>query len=219
MKDRFYKIRIPKDELIQGKDLVHLRFIDTENRENSYREIKNQMILESPPELIAELAENSRVTNIIEPPVRTLGFIIDHKAKQIFNDFNIADKTAFYDLKLIDRRQHHYLDYFYLHHISMMNSHINFEDSSFHIKNIITKAEEDVSFQNYSDLRHFTSNNIIKEIHSDRISIDSEMKEYDFFKLALGDIAFYVSDRLKSALEEAKITGVDFIEADFLSFE
>ncbi len=213
----YYEIYVPNEEEVAGEELMQIRFIDTEDRKDSYRLITGQALLDNPPALIAEFAEDAKITNVVKPPNETLGFIVDNKVKYILDDFKFSNQTAFYQIQIVDRRQNHFINYHFLHYVGNLNRSIDYERSKFYVKNILSNDKREIKFTSDEERKTFCSNNIIDKVFPEMIYLSNDHESRDLFKINIGRTSFIVSESLKLSLEKSGVTGVAFRDVDYLT--
>jgi hypothetical protein len=136
----------------------------------------------------------------------TFGFVLSPKAKAIFEQFELPNHR-FFPLQVVFENKPH--DYYFLL-LSQENQPINYEASTF--VNMWNEDEE-VSISNYQDLLEFTPSKNGKEafystaeVEETKIVFDNELDLYS--AVTNTNTFFYVSERLKEAIEKGKLSGV-----------
>ena len=164
------------------------------------------------------LAPKSRITNILSVAMLTLyGFFVDTKVEKVFKDFNLP-KHRYYNSK-VKRKTKIYDNYKWLHIVSDYTDFICYESSKFYTYNFfddvflskINPASKEIliSLKEKMKKDHFFT------IKAKKIALSPNFFELklDLFKISEFDHDFYISERLKKALIESKITGYSISEA------
>ncbi len=166
------------------------------------------------------LQKGSAVTDLISH-VFGKGFICSEKARKIIVEHSIGE-TNFYDVR-IKHKETYYDNYKMMHSVNNYTDKIDFGKSIFHIQksenNVLIGAPHPIAnLEEYKalseDFRQSKSIVAFKdwrwltpiEIHFK----DNYQPEHDIFIILGLNINTYISERLRSALERSKITGMMF---------
>ncbi|MBO6515649.1 MAG: hypothetical protein JJ975_03770 [Bacteroidia bacterium] len=140
------------------------------------------------------------------------GFIVSKRLKLILEDMNLP-KHRFYHLTykrkdgaLIDG---HY--YFFQYVLEHNFEWIDFDNSTFYIRQEIGDQRMDVTVQNAKELVELidVSHDHFKRVLFDSLTFNSSYSEADFFELYQLNWLPIISERLKNRLEEENITGLE----------
>jgi hypothetical protein len=140
------------------------------------------------------------------------GFIINKKLRNIFQQ-HITCKCQYYPT-CIKVKNNFYDDYFFMHVVSDLPDYIDYEKTPFFIKEygddlgsvkVNSKTEYESFNKQLEGMKFLSSNkpNLKKEI----------IGQYDLFVETHFKYSFYISEKLKNTLLEAKITGISFEDA------
>lgn len=163
------------------------------------------------------LQKGSAVTDFISHVLGT-DFICNEKARNIIKEHSIG-VTDFYDLK-IKHKDTFYDNYKLMHSVNNYTDKIDFEKSVFHlqkIENNVKVGEEKFSIANLEEFREYTDKFKRLNLQERRWVTPIEIRfkenyqpEHDIFIIWGININTYVSEKLKTALEKNKVTGVRF---------
>ncbi|WP_196888988.1 hypothetical protein [Aureivirga sp. CE67] len=138
----------------------------------------------------------------------SFGFILSAKAKRIFEKFTLPDHKFFPVNVIFNDKSHEY--YFLL--VAKENQPINYNQSSF----VVKKTNQDFTLNNYHEyieIREKRTKNLKNwnkfNIKETKIVFDRELDLYS--RITVG-IDFYLSERLKEAIEEAELSGILILE-------
>lgn len=215
---KYFKIRFPYDEKILGRDFIPIKFIDTIDRQNSYRLITTESILESPPILLARFSKDCVKKNIMRLPNQLIGFAVDSKAKNVISNFSLPKYTSFYKIYIVDNAENVFYEYYIFHYAYSDNVEIDFKQSQFIMFDIITRQSSEITFKDYSEFNKFRFSNLRKEIVPISIKFHNNILEiYDIISLNIGKVGFCISDKLRDSLMQYEVSGLVYERADFLT--
>ncbi|WP_196888987.1 hypothetical protein [Aureivirga sp. CE67] len=136
----------------------------------------------------------------------SFGFILSAKAKNIFEQFILPDHKFFPVNVIFNGKNHEY--YFLL--VAKENQPINYNQSSF----VVKKTNQDFTLNNYHEyieIREKRTKNLKNwnkfNIKETKIVFHRELDLYSRITSYVG-IDFYLSERLKEAIEEAELSGI-----------
>ncbi|UUC46483.1 hypothetical protein [Flavobacterium cerinum] len=164
-----------------------------------------------------DLDKGAKITDVLNVGTINLdGFPIRNKFCDILNDFNLF-KIQFVDI--IDRDLN---DYKFMFFNSDLTYNIDYQKSDFilveDILGDITELDEKIAPNRDAVLKaydEFCSEDIFNRLvpqNGYQFLSDFNIEEYDVFRIGHFDLSFYVSEKVKNALESNNITGVEFIE-------
>lgn len=175
-----------------------------------HNEFPNQAI-----NLKYELNKGAEITDVLsEAAVTGTGLLLNKKALDLFLAFKVIDYKV-YPAEVYDPKSGKSLEYFWLHlagneqHVSW----IDFPKSGFYS----TKAG---FFKKYKNLKRFQDfldfkkkKGILWGMETDSIILSDQFPNLDLFVFYRFTINLFISDLLKTALVEHKISGIQFEDA------
>lgn len=170
------------------------------------------------PDLNAfRIEEDAKLTDAISINSINFGFLFNEKIKNIISKYNIPENRFFtsYISYKNSIRNSYYFFYFihnYAQFLDYKKTNFYLADSFGDIKSInINDAEE---YNNYYQIHNLST---LYSIKTDKyIFINNHLPTYDMFKISKVDNNTYISHRLKTALEEANVTGIEIVPTDVL---
>lgn len=168
------------------------------------------------PDLKWELKPKAKLTDIISVGnITATGFLMNEKAKAIFQSFNLIDHK-FHNATLFVKSQP--LHYYYLQLTNGNFENIDIEKSSFCITNAFRLKKNDIIITSYNDLiekqKKLEFGNIIS---AEKIHIKNTDFDLFFFPFIHNDI--FVSEKLLNELRKYKITGYRVKGQDILQVD
>ena len=163
------------------------------------------------------IGEDSFLTDLLSSGfIPNESAILTKKTMGLINQFNTLD-TQSINVKILHRNEI-YDNYKILHFTESLLPKINYDKSEFY--NSIQK--EPIIIKDYEDFIAIR-NELIKNYEqpfSKNLFIEKKhVESLDYFTLGFPSGEIIVSERLKEALEEAKITGIRFQKIDDILFE
>jgi len=160
------------------------------------------------------LHPQAKLTDVVSVINPYFGLVVNDKVKQILTKF-VLPEYRFYDVRI--QSKDIFFNYNFLHIICDLTDKYNFSCTQFYISELL------------SDNRFFKTNSpegLNKEIDKAlpfgkvgiyKLDIKRNVNiNYDIFYLTPADNELYISHRLKTALEEAKVTGIEITPTDVL---
>jgi hypothetical protein len=171
------------------------------------------------PELIFELEEKAKLTDVISPSnISAKGFLVNGKVKNLLSGFVLME-YKYFPATVIFRKEK--LEYYWLHfkeneHDFLAN--VNFKSSSFFIANLAFMRVDSISIQSYEDFIDKKANLSMKHILADKIALNNTLmaQNYDLFYISYINNNFFASESLKKAIADKNITGFSIIEQSVL---
>lgn len=160
----------------------------------------------------------AKLTDLLSISVMYGGFLISKNLKELFQQFNLP-LHRFYPAKVLHKKVFH--DYYWMHIICDMTDFVDYPNSKFFIYYNYFHDLGDIKINSKVDLfqkeTELIANNEGKTvtIWSKRITLNSLFdKTLDLFEVGNFDSKYYVSERLKSAVEKEKLTGISIKYAE-----
>jgi hypothetical protein len=163
----------------------------------------------------------AKPTDMVSNAITKPGFFIDKKVKSIFEKYNLIPHR-FYPAKVIHKKK--LLDnYFWVHMMADFTDCIDYPNSSFFIRRkFFTDTGDEIKIESLED--YFEKRKQLKLDNPETyVTINAKRicwypaffnKKLDFFEIGPFDANFYISQRLRDALVENKITGCNIQPTD-----
>ena len=160
------------------------------------------------------LAKRAKCTDFVSNIAVYFGFLVSEKVKTILDQYKLPDHR-FYKASVIYKKKK-YSNYYFLHIISDFSHFIDYSKTQFYIENF--RIERAVSVSSRAELWHIykTMGNLDDIVLNEYRFHRNFQIEYDMFYASFFDMKMYVSEKLKNALLQAGITGVDFFETQLI---
>lgn len=189
---------------------------------------KGSILPDFAPDLDALVMHNrSKQTDLISSGL-SIGLIISKKLKIIFEQFKFPPHR-FYTAKIIHKKIE-LNDYYFMHVVSdYYNDYLDFLDydqsvfvttgiSGGEPKGITLNSKQDYLNKAQQLQKDFSEKKVYRAIKAEKICFNAKFdKNLDCFIAPFG-IEYYISQRLKAALFENGITGVEIQSTDRISF-
>jgi hypothetical protein len=174
--------------------------------------------LTNPPEI--QLEDGAIISDALDSIYLTYSFflIINNNLLRLFKEvnlpyFEVFDIPVFYHKKVLEYKLFH-IDY------PKNDNFINFSKSSFYVGQ--RGKDPDYFIKIISDYEEYTQmkeklkvENTRKHLLAKEIVLDLSDNKFDLFRLTVDySMGYYISEKLKSKIEELKYTGFDFKEIE-----
>jgi len=166
------------------------------------------------------LKKGSVMTDFISSAIGK-GFVCNDTAKKIIEGHKIG-KTSFYDLRIM-HRDTYYFNYQLMHSVNNYTDKVDFNKSIFHIQRLVNnqkvgKVQPIANLEDFINLSHKIRKNttygdwqfLVPKLISFK---ENFQPEHDIFLIWGLTYNTYISEKLRSAFETNKLTGLMF---DFL---
>jgi len=185
---------------------------------NSCWNLRHDQFPEFIPNLHAfKLDKKAKITDLISIGSIYFGFLINQNLKKILNEFYLPE-VRFYQ-SYISYKNSINNNYYFLHNIHHYSEKIDFNKTKFYISDSFGNKQT-ISILNASELNNYYKihkvSTMLRIITNKYIFKDNYIPEHDLFQISFTDSCTYISHRLKTALEEAKITGIEITPVDFI---
>jgi len=183
---------------------------------NSYRKMRHDNFPDFVPNLQSYvLDEVAKLTDFLSKGHPYFGLLINDKMKNLIQDFCLPT-SKFYHASIMNGK-HLCHNYFLFHFISDLSDSIDYKKTLFYLWDTF-EASPTICFKNKSDLQNkYKEIDSITKIRTDKFILKSQNKiNFDLFHISFFDNTIYISHRLKTALEEAKVTGIEIMPTDVL---
>jgi len=215
---KFYYLQESIDESTIGKSFPQIQSMSPNynyNADNSIRSLKKSKLFEGELNLNSfKLNNGVQRTDFLSNAIKNFGFLISERTKNIFCNFRLVN-CKFYPANVLNTEYSY--PYFFMHIVDNLDNYIDFIKTEFFITDGVEVIEK-VRFKNCTELIEERKRiNPLHLIRSSKYQFISDFAiPFDIFQLASTDPRTYISHRLKTALEEANITGIEIIPTDII---
>lgn len=162
-----------------------------------------------------QVSYKAKVTDIIKCVFTNSkkSFFLNDKTKNLLLKYNLSPYEL-YEAKVLHRDKI-YDNYFLIHFIDDMTKYIDYEKSTFNIKNMIEWQKweiikENIKFKNYEELINFYFNikdsSVIMPLELNMINQNLDLLAFKFFGNNI-----IINEKIKTCLESNKITGIEIL--------
>ena len=144
------------------------------------------------------------------------GIIISDKLLNVFKEFLLPKELQIFDAIAIHKGREYHYNYFYIYEANEERV-FDFENNYF-IKTNFGFPEDDYFKIDYKELKKRSLENY-EELTPKEIIVKPENITSDIFRLDLTMSGYYVSQRLKEAVEKAECKGLKFIPIEELKYK
>ena len=185
---------------------------------NSVYNLNQRGKLDFIPNLNSILVSNkAKCYDIIRSvPVSRAGMLISDKLLNVFKEFLLPKELQIFDALAIHKGREYHYNYFYIYEANEA-SIFDFENNYF-IKTNFGFPEDDYFKIDYKELKKRSLENY-EELTPKEIIVKPENITSDIFRLDLTMSGYYVSQRLKEAIEKAECKGLKFIPIEELKYK
>jgi hypothetical protein len=167
------------------------------------------------------LVSRAKLTDLLSVSVLRGGFLISEELKTIFDKFKISSHK-YYRAK-VKYGGIYYENYYWMHIVSDLTSFVNYQNSLFFVYHNFSQNLGEIEIISKEDLlqkeKKIKSDNPGKTIAiwAKKIELLPTFdKSLDLFKISRIDGNFYISENLKNAIVNKKISGLNILEANNL---
>lgn len=164
------------------------------------------------------LQKGSAITDFVSASIISTGFVCSDKVKNIIQEHRMG-LTNFYDLG-IKHKDTYYSNYQLMHSVNNYVDRVDFDKSIFHIQRLennqkVGKVQPIKNLEEFIELSKKLNKNITYGDWNCVVPIticfkDNFQPEHDIFLIWGLTNKTYITDRLKTAFEKKKVTGVMF---------
>ncbi len=186
------------------------------NGVNSYRKLRHDVFRNLKPDLDSFLLQKkAKLTDFVSKTNPYFGFLLNEKVKNIMQNYKLLP-YRFYNAS-IKEKEMFYNDFFLFHFISDLSEFIDYTNTKFVVTDYIDIVEEFNTSSKSELYSKWKSTSSLYEfkVYQYQFITDFEI-EFDLFKVSFTDPKTYISHRLKTALEEANITGIEIVPTDVI---
>ena len=218
---KYYKLK----ESIKGLRTIFYAKLPKEydfNAKNSIRKLKFRGKLEFTPnlngiELKNSFNPNKRDIMILSSTGNRGGIIISDKLLEVINEFKLPNELQVFDVNAIHKGIDYHYNYFYLYN-PKQEEYLNFKEMLFYETNMVGIIKRELKINNYNDYLNFKNENKLIQIYPNQLIFLKEKINTDIFNLSYIGLGYYVSERLKEAIEEANCQGIEFTPIEELNY-
>ncbi len=217
MNNNFYILRYSDDPKIIGKAYPQAQKMSGDynfSAQNSCWKISYDAFPDFEPNFKSfVLHRSAKLTDVISNSVLYFGLLISERFSSLLNQFSIPTYRLFTAYLIQNANDYQYK---FFHHVSDFTTSIDFEKTDFYLFDGFERTAAEIS--SHEQLRElYMKLPTTTKIKTDKYYLkDSNPLHYDIFSLSFTNSNTYISHRLKTALEEAHITGIDIIPTDVI---
>jgi hypothetical protein len=174
-----------------------------------------------------KLVRGAKLTDFLSGGQISNSLTISQKVKFVFEKFNLCPHR-FYSMTIDYKKEP--LNYFMFHYLSNFSGYVDYEKSTFmenygilnqNIGDCVEVNSLDDLFVKRKKIKQKYGDNVHSSVIGTNIIMNKEFgkMQLDFFTILIADVGTYVSNRLKNAIEENGLTGVEFTPATHLVVE
>lgn len=151
------------------------------------------------------LLKKAYLTNFLSfsPYLFGCHFVVDEIVYNVLNGFNLGEFSEFIPLKLFDNKGQFINQKYYLFFQDLiLNSWIDFEESSFYKGHSVNGNKQNIRFSNPTEYK--------KElfVNTEQIVLNEKFdSSIDFFASRI-DTSFFISEKLMAEIEKKELTGI-----------
>jgi len=215
----YYILKYSTDNKIVGNTYPQIQqMIDGYNysSENSLWNVEPTKIPDFTPNLNGfKLKSKAKLTDFLSVSVINYGFLISNQAKSILSNFELPIENKFYNAVVYNGKANYGFNLF--HFSCDLTKFIDFKRTEFYLENYLERKNIDKTIY-ISDFKILIDKYFPEyEIKTDKIIFENNFEnKFDIFKITTLDTYPYISHRLKTALEEAHITGIEIVPTDVI---
>jgi len=164
-----------------------------------------------------KLDKRAKVTDVVSVGSIYFGFLMNQKMMSVLQKYKLP-QNQFYPAYL-EHKQQTFNSFYFFHSVGFFDSDIDFQKTEFYVwdrfdyrMNLNVDSAE--SLKKFIQSDKFKHNWVLKT--NKYIFIDNKVPDLDLFRISFSDPRTYISHRLKTALEEANITGIEIVPTDVI---
>jgi len=186
--------------------------------QDSYQKLVHYRLPDFEPNLKAfKLHRKAKQTDVISSTFLYFGLLVSKRAKEIFENFLLPENKFF--PAWIEFKNSISNGFSFFHYVGNYSSAIDYAKTEFYVSDYFGYKER-IVVNNENELDDYLENNRIgydKHLSTTKYIFEkNEKPTLDFFKMSYTDSNIYISHRLKTALEEANITGIEIVPTDVI---
>ncbi len=174
---------------------------------NSMSKLTNEYYPEVEPNLIFELKETAKLTDVISPSnLHATGILMNRKTRDIFEQFVITEHR-YYIAKVLFKSLVY--EYYWLHFLDVGLDFLNIQESEFYQSNLYEKLDK-IKFSSYQEYLEIGERDLL-EIFPEKVVFNMGYESLQVFKMPKS-ILKIANELVVNKLRKAKITGLAFEE-------
>jgi len=183
---------------------------------NSIRRLKLKQFPDFTPNLDSfYLDPKAKQSNTLSNAVLNFGFVVDNQIYNIVSKFNLPD-NRFFKASIFFKNEIK-SNYFLFHYLCDLSENINYSQTEFFVWDSFEITDR-FKVENRDQLSNKREQlPMLKSIRTHKYYFNPSFQiPYDIFHISFIDPRTYISHRLKTALEEAHITGIEIVPTDVI---
>lgn len=166
-----------------------------------------------------EIQKRARANDIIIcVPLSKRGILISPQLKRIVDSFLLPQETQWVEATATHYDQSYKYHYFY-NYESPEKDLIDWDRSKFMEVNYVGKPKSEVQYSSsLKEIEQLRKNKVVR-IDTPKLLYFKTPIKYDFFRLVYSTPGYFVSERLKNAIEESDCEGIELTPITELGFD
>ncbi|MFL0092971.1 hypothetical protein V3A08_05505 [Tenacibaculum maritimum] len=209
---KYYQIKIDIDKLRTYP--ISIKMIDDYryDKGNSVSKLKSRGKLDFVPNFnsieLIKSANPNKLDIISSVPIAGSGIIISDKLLSIIREFRVPDELQIFDVNAIHKGVNYHYNYLYQ---PKQKEYLNLNEMLFFETNMVGKIKKELNINTYEEYLEIIKKNKLIQIKPKQLILKKENINYDIFNLSYIGLGYYVSEKLKKAIEEKGCQGIAFI--------
>jgi len=188
------------------------------NAPNSYKQLVHYQLPDFEPNLKAfKLHAIAKPTDYISATFLYFGMLVSKKFRMVLEKFSLPQHDFF--SASLEIKQQITNSYYFFHPVGNIANKIDFTKTQFYLWDNF-ELHQPIAVKDENELSKYKKEHKIKStwvLYTDKYHFtDNYITEMDLFQTTYTDPRTYISHRLKTALEEAHITGIEIVPTDVI---
>lgn len=164
-----------------------------------------------------EILNTAKLKDIISSiTIPNSGIMVSDNLLEVIREFKLPYETQIFDVNVIYKGDKFHYNYLYIYD-SKEEEIFDFENSLF-IKTEFNLPKSDFFKLKYNELKRRSLEDY-EEITPKSIMLNTEKINTDIFRLDLTNSGYYVTEKLKNAIESSGCNGIEFIPINELKYK
>lgn len=222
----YYLLSNSTDEKIVGKQYPQCKGMPTGmgltskwfEQPNSMTKLTNDEFPNFEPELIFELDEKAKLTDVVTPSnISAKGLLVNDKLKNIFDSFNLMEHKYYPATLIVNGEKRNYYWLHFKESNDVFLNYIDFDKSSFYIGNLARWKEATIEINSIDDYYQSKKNLGFKTINFEQLFFKENFKQNPIELFYINNLHndFIINDVLKNTLQTLNIKGFEVYKSKF----
>jgi hypothetical protein len=185
---------------------------------NSMTNLNNNEFPNFEPELIFELDEKAKLTDVVTPSnISAKGLLVNDKLKNILDSFNLIEHRYYPAILIVNGEKRHYYWLHFKESNDVFLNYIDFEKSSFYIGNLARWKEATIDINTIDEYYQIKKSIGFKTINFEQLYFKENFKQNPIELFYIDNLHndFIINDVLKNTLQTLGIKGFEVYKAKF----